>query len=297
MKSSFIVLLLAVALCASSTPIPSSNSGPTGWYNEIQALPGWDGPLPTRIFSGFANLTDVAEAMTPPTPTPEVPTEMFMHYFLFLAEKDQHPEPLEAPVLVWWNGGPGATSLWGLFVELGPLLTNMESMQTPKSFGKKRFVVDTSDELAMLRLYKSLKNKFEGDAGDEKLSDEETVRLIRNPWAWTKLASILVFENPPPIGFSYCLPQGPSGNATACGAWNDTRVGITNAETLRIVFNDHFPMFLTNKAQRLHFAGESYAGVFIGETARWLLAKGTSRFGKVLAALESIALGDACLGG
>eukprot|EP00742_Colponemidia_sp_Colp-10_P020941 GILJ01024478.1.p1 GENE.GILJ01024478.1~~GILJ01024478.1.p1 ORF type:complete len:493 (+),score=77.66 GILJ01024478.1:215-1693(+) len=174
----------------------------------------------------------------------------------------------------------------------------MESLQ-PEVNKKQKIIVDTSDEAALLRLYKQLKGKFEDNQPfADPESDDDTIRLIRNPWAWTKLASVLVFENPPPIGFSYCMPQGPSGNATSCGAWNDTRVGVTNAETLKIVFgDDHFPMFLSNPAQKLHFAGESYAGVFIGETARWLLQKGTGYFGKVLGALGSIALGDACLGG
>ena len=28
---------------------------------------------------------------------------------------------------------------------------------------------------------------------------------------------------PPPVGFSYCDPVGPSGDGNSCGSWNDTK--------------------------------------------------------------------------
>ena len=45
--------------------------------------------------------------------------------FYYLA---QH-EDLSAPLIVWMNGGPGASSLMGLFTELGPYLINERSVR------------------------------------------------------------------------------------------------------------------------------------------------------------------------
>jgi carboxypeptidase C (cathepsin A) len=52
--------------------------------------------------------------------------EMFGHYFFVECETD----PETAPLLVWTNGGPGASSFFGLFVEFGPFLLSGASRQT-----------------------------------------------------------------------------------------------------------------------------------------------------------------------
>ena len=40
-------------------------------------------------------------------------------------------DPSTDPLVVWYNGGPGASSMYGLMVELGPLLLNDESYTAP----------------------------------------------------------------------------------------------------------------------------------------------------------------------
>jgi len=309
MKTVLLLSTLFIAAAASAavgSAIPPSYTDPQyGWYKEVTTLPGWDAskPLPARLLSGYVNLTGIPAAMSPAmTPSNVQPTEMYMHYYFYQVESG---DPLTKPVVAWWNGGPGASSAWGLFVEMGPLLINKESVVHPAASGsgdKKRFrTVDQSNKAEMLQLYRQLKAQFEGGSAADvdstpSVASDDDIRLIENPYAWTKFASILSFANPPPIGFSYCLPQGPSGKPDSCGTWNDTRVGIVNAESLRIVFDYHLPMLLRTPTQSLHFAGESYAGVFIGDTLSYML-KDVNRFQTTFRALAGVALGDACLGG
>ena len=228
------------------------NMAPTdedhGFVKEVKQLPGWpsDTPFPSRLFTGFA---DLKKAATPNT-------TMMMHYLVFLSENNHTSDP----VLVWFNGGPGATSAWGLFVENGPFQLNEASLI------------------------------------GEEYERTGIPQLILNPYRWTKFASLLVLAAPPPIGFSYCTPPGPPGNGTACGTWNDTRCGVADAEALGIIFNKHMPWLLFGSPDtKLFFMGESYAGVFISETLVQMWEN--SYFSNITNKIAGVALGDACLGG
>lgn len=50
-----------------------------------------------------------------------------LHYWLVESERD----PASDPLVLWLQGGPGASSLMGYFTELGPLLTNDDSTLHP----------------------------------------------------------------------------------------------------------------------------------------------------------------------
>ena len=50
--------------------------------------------------------------------------------------------------------------------------------------------------------------------------------LVSNPYSWTKAATVIAVNNPPPIGFSYCDPEGQ-------------RVSVTTAHTAHTV---HLPV-------------------------------------------------------
>ena len=80
----------------------------------VASLPGWDKPLPSKIYSGYIDVSASTDR------------EMLVHYMFVESES----EPDTDPVLLWTNGGPGASSMFGLFVELGPLMANGQSLKT-----------------------------------------------------------------------------------------------------------------------------------------------------------------------
>jgi len=82
------VLLLAVVKAA----LPA---------DEVTSLPGWNGPLPSKQYSGYLNITGGKH----------------LHYWLVLSENN----PTTDPLALWFNGGPGCSSLEGFLEELGPL--------------------------------------------------------------------------------------------------------------------------------------------------------------------------------
>lgn len=120
-----------------------------------------------------------------------------------------------------YNGGPGASSLFGLFVELGPLLLNDLSLADP--------------------LYNAT----------------GIPQLVRNPWGWSSVANLLVVDNPPPVGFSYCEPAGVKGDGYSCGNWTDDLAAVANAQALR----NFGALFPSSFAGGVYLIGESYAGV------------------------------------
>ena len=140
--------------------------------DEIVTLPGFQGKLPSRMFSGYLDAT----------PKDEPPNSLHMKYTFWESEGD----PQKDPLLVWSNGGPGAGSEFGAFTELGPLLLYDESLKTAD------------------------------------FNATGVPSLFQNPQAWTKVASLLIYDAPPPVGFSYCHDD-PAGDGYSCGDWDDYR--------------------------------------------------------------------------
>ena len=97
---------------------------------------------------------------------------------------------------VWMNGGPGASSLMGFFTELGPLLLNSRS--------------------------------FPGSPGNEG-----EWQPLKNPYAWSTEASLLVWEQPAGVGFSRCVAPPP------CPIWNDTSSAAANLQVLLAFYAAH----------------------------------------------------------
>ncbi|GBG27100.1 Lysosomal protective protein [Hondaea fermentalgiana] len=183
----------------------------------ITELPGWDGPLPSKWFSGYLKGGERESGI-----------KLVYHYILILSEGDPENDPL----VLWTNGGPGASSLFGLMTELGPFYLSDESLA--------------------------------------QADGEGIPKLFRNEKAtWTKNANVVILNGPPPVSFSFCDPPGPSGDGHDCGvAWNDTTSAEANYEFLESFF-EAYPKF---RDRDFFLTGESYAGIYIPKLVEQILA-------------------------
>ncbi len=69
--------------------------------DEVHSLPGYLGALPSRHFAGYVPVSETKR----------------LFYYLASAERGA---PLDAPLLLWLNGGPGCSSFDGFVYEHGP---------------------------------------------------------------------------------------------------------------------------------------------------------------------------------
>ena len=144
-------LLLLALLRTASAAVPA---------DEVDSLPGYAGkfyPEGTRHYSGYIRTYYPGREGV----------KVYTHYHLVL-----HADPA-APVLQWQQGGPGGSSLLGLFTENGPLTLN--------------------------------------DASWKSRPYSDDLMVFDNENTWAKAAggvSLLYIEHPAPTGFSYCEPAG-----------------------------------------------------------------------------------------
>lgn len=224
-----------LSACVAAAVAVSSNQNPTP-RDEITSLPGWSGKLPSRMYNGWI------DAGVPPNGV----GTMFFHYWFVESEGD----PSSDPILLWYNGGPGASSLFGLLVELGPLLLN-------------------DDSIASSEYHRS-----------------GIPQLQRNQFSWSQRANLLIVDNPPPVGFSFCFPAGPAGNGTSCGPWDDSSVAAANHAFL-IGWQKQWPEFV---GRDVFLSGESYAGIYVPMIADRVLKDPQG------IKLAGFAVGDGCMG-
>jgi serine carboxypeptidase-like clade I len=122
-----------------------------------------------------------------------------------------------------------------------------------------------------------------------------------NVHGWSRIGHLLSFDQPAPIGFSYCNTMDENNDRPhACGdiAWTDELTAQNAYAALTAFYTDKFPMLRTND---LYLTGESYAGIYIPTLAREILrhnsdiTNSNSSDGGTIP-LKGFAVGDGCLG-
>ncbi|CAD5195029.1 unnamed protein product [Musa acuminata subsp. malaccensis] len=88
--------LFLLLLFLSPWPLVSS-------LDVITHLPGFDGPLPFYLETGYVNVDEANDVQ--------------LFYYFIKSER----EPKDDPLLLWLTGGPGCSGLSGLIYEIGPL--------------------------------------------------------------------------------------------------------------------------------------------------------------------------------
>lgn len=94
--------------------------------DEIKSLPGLNYTLKFKHYSGYLEADD------------QKPTNRFWHYWFVESQSD----PSKDPLVLWLNGGPGCSSLLGLFTELGPYtIQDGNIVDNPYAWNKKANVI------------------------------------------------------------------------------------------------------------------------------------------------------------
>ena len=206
--------------------------------DRMYMLPGYPHPLSSAWYSGYLDYEIEG-------------TEIHTHYVYIEAEETE--DPASTPLIYWSNGGPGASSIFGLMTELGPLMLSEKSLQT-----------DTYAETGI-------------------------PTPIHNPSSWTKLGSVIVFDAPAPVGFSYCNDDY-AGKGNSCLDWTDELASLNTYLALQ-AFYAKFPSL---SDRPLYLTGESYAGIYIPTLARRILQNDPPS--ELAMNLKGFAVGDGCLG-
>jgi serine carboxypeptidase-like clade I len=205
-SSSFVAL--AAVFCVVPPTIDASTNQNDPHPDKIHSLPGWNQPLPSPWYSGYLNYELEGR-------------QIHTHYVLVRAEDD---EDSSKPLIYWSNGGPGASSLFGLLTELGPLQLSDWSLDTPE--------------------YKAT----------------GIPTLYYNPWSWSRLGSILIFDQPAPVGFSFCNDDDvKNASSTSCGglSWTDELA----SQNVYLALQEFYKTHPCLQSVDLYLTGESYAGI------------------------------------
>lgn len=175
--------VLFCALVSTAALQTASDSAKTDVFpqkDRIKSLPGLlEGGKFIEMYSGYLSVNSSEGCQASAT--------RHLHYWMIPSEGD----PSTDPVVLWLNGGPGASSVWGALAENGPYHTSDAS-----------FTHNTTSIPA----------------------------VFYNELGWQKAASIIFLEAPGGVGFSYCdgtkgpVASCPTWNDTATA--QDSRAAL-----------------------------------------------------------------------
>ncbi|HEX8246806.1 MAG TPA: hypothetical protein VF599_01370 [Pyrinomonadaceae bacterium] len=104
---------------------PAEKPPKTAKNDRIKSLPGLSGSPGTQ-FAGYASIYG---AFNPPPATGSDGDEELFYWFVGAKDYAQRP------TILWTNGGPGASSFWGFFLENGPFEIDDKGTVTPRPDG------------------------------------------------------------------------------------------------------------------------------------------------------------------
>jgi len=134
--------MLHVALLAALAAVPA---------DEVKALPGFAGALPSKHYSGFLSLGNSSKRL---------------HYYLVTS----HGSPSADPLVLWLNGGPGCSSLDGLLYEHGPLLVAPDG----KTLVPNPYAWSTVANMLYLEAPAGVGFSYSADKADYRTGDAQT---------------------------------------------------------------------------------------------------------------------------
>lgn len=195
--------------------------GATTPPHRITELPGWEAPLTTEHWSGFV----------------EVDKASGTHLFYVLAMSAHSPST--DPIVWWMNGGPGASSLAGMFGENGPLLLAGDS----KTLFPNPYAWNHNANVLFVEFAPGIGNSF---------CDNSTVGDL-----------------------PHCSAADRDAGACSPCLASDATVAAQNVILAETLFAGDAPLFPKMKGRALYLAGESYAGVYIPTLAQAIITTGT----------------------
>uniref|UniRef100_A0A0G4HAN5 Carboxypeptidase n=1 Tax=Chromera velia CCMP2878 TaxID=1169474 RepID=A0A0G4HAN5_9ALVE len=274
--------------------------------DRITSLPGWEGDLPSRMWSGYVDVGGGARSL---------------HYWLIEAEE----EPEKAPLVLWMQGGPGASGMFGLLTEMGPFDLNdasLEGVRQEKGWTELLGSAEEEEAVPPVSLETTRRNRrltpklrgerergeggteateagekgFEGGEDRQKWSIEEvkeeedletSPKLLARKFSWSKKANMLFFESPAGVGFSRCFDSSGAPSLDACPVYTDESAALDNWEFLL----GFFQKFGELKGRPFFITGESYAGIYVPMLAELVMKKPIEGVN-----LQGVMVGDGCTG-
>uniref|UniRef100_A0AC34RM70 Carboxypeptidase n=1 Tax=Panagrolaimus sp. JU765 TaxID=591449 RepID=A0AC34RM70_9BILA len=140
--------LFSVCLLLASLQLVQSHS------DEIKSLPGLNFDINFKHYSGFLNASETR----------------VLHYWFVESQNDPEKDPL----MFWFNGGPGCSSLLGLLTELGPYFVNDDGVtlrKNPNSWNKFASIVFLESPYGVGYSYKT---------GEEDTSSSDDISAKEN---------------------------------------------------------------------------------------------------------------------
>ena len=125
---SFFFLALYAARPASQVLLSSSLLHPGYHPHHVHNLPDLPAEYNRSMYAGFV---PVNSDMKGDTQGDTQGDKGSLFYWLFTSEK----EDADTPLVIWLNGGPGASSLTGALLENGPIRLNADGTTSYNQFG------------------------------------------------------------------------------------------------------------------------------------------------------------------